>query len=162
MVEFKVNDIVMHSREGLSQIISCTSVNDKEFFLVQVKRSKDQTIYVPVLNASNIIRHIMAVEEADVLLGNLNFISKDFNSNTKQRRDAYKKRLSSGDIQDMAYLYRQYHLFKLNPDGVKLGPADIEMLEYATNYLLDELALTYGVSRDLIGEFVSNRITELE
>ncbi len=157
-MEFKVNDMVIHCREGLSQILSETVMNDTEFFLLKVSRSSDQTIYVPKNNANNIIRPIMSVDAADLLLKNLKFIDKEFNPNTKQRRDAYKKRLSSGDVLDIAYLYRQYSLYLDNPEDIKLGPADFEMLEYATNFLLDELSLTYGVNRDSINEFVKEKI----
>ena len=111
-------------------------MNGKEYFLVQVNRISGETFYVPVDSADNIIRHIMTVKEADELLKLVKKIGKDFNTNTKQRRDAYKKRLSSGDVKDIAYLYRQLFFYnKLGEDNgeIKLGDK-IKMLATSAEY----------------------------
>ena len=165
MSDFNVNNEVIHCREGLSTIIGSKEMNGKDYFLVQVNRISGETFYVPVDSANNIIRHIMSVKEADELLKLVKKIGKDFNTNTKQRRDAYKKRLSSGDVKDIAYLYRQlffYHKIGAEEnDEIKLGPVDLEMLNYAKNMLLDELAISYGQPRDAVEAFVEKRIASL-
>ena len=164
MSDFSVNDEVIHCREGLSTIIGSKEMNGKEYFLVQVNRISGETFYVPVDSADNIIRHIMNVKEADELLKLVKKIGKDFNTNTKQRRDAYKKRLSSGDVKDIAYLYRQLFFYnKLGEDNgeIKLGPVDLDMLNYAKNMLLDELAITYKQSRESVEKYVEERISSL-
>ncbi len=164
MSDFSVNDEVIHCREGLSTIIGSKEMNGKEYFLVQVNRISGETFYVPVDSADNIIRHIMNVKEADELLKLVKKIGKDFNTNTKQRRDAYKKRLSSGDVKDIAYLYRQLFFYnKLGEDNgeIKLGPVDLDMLNYAKNMLLDELAITYKQSRESVEKYVEEKISSL-
>ena len=107
MYMFKINDSVIHCREGLSTIIAINSMNGKDYFLVSVKHNSGETIYVPVETAESIIRPLMDKKAADELLKYIKKIKKDFNANTKQRRDAYKKKLSSGDVKEIAYLYRQ-------------------------------------------------------
>ncbi len=164
MSDFNVNNEVIHCREGLSTIIGSKEMNGKEYFLVQVNRISGETFYVPVDSADSIIRHIMTVKEADELLKFVKKIGKDFNTNTKQRRDAYKKRLSSGDVKDIAYLYRQlffYNKLGENNDEIKLGPVDLDMLNYAKNMLLDELAITYKQQRESVEKFVEERISSL-
>ena len=165
MSDFNVNNEVIHCREGLSTIIGSKEMNGKEYFLVQVNRISGETFYVPVDSADNIIRHIMNVKEADELLKLVKKIGKDFNTNTKQRRDAYKKRLSSGNVKDIAYLYRQLYFY--NQMGaeqnteIKLGPVDLDILNYATNMLMDELTITYNKPREVIANFVEQRISSL-
>ena len=165
MSDFSVNNEVIHCREGLSTIIGSKEMNGKEYFLVQVNRNSGETFYVPVDSANNIIRHIMNTEEADELLRLVKKIGKEFNTNTKQRRDAYKKRLSSGDVKDIAYLYRQlffYHKIGAEAnDEIKLGPVDLEMLNYAKNMLLDELAISYSQPRDTVEAYIEKRIASL-
>ncbi len=164
MSDFNVNNEVIHCREGLSTIIGNKEMNGKEYFLVQVNRISGETFYVPVDSANSIIRHIMTVKEADELLKLVKKIGKDFNTNTKQRRDAYKKRLSSGDVKDIAYLYRQlffYNKLGENNDEIKLGPVDLDMLNYAKNMLLDELAITYKQPRESAEKFIEDRISSL-
>ena len=149
MSNFNVNNEVIHCREGLSTIIGSKEMNGKEY---------------PVDSADSIIRHIMTVKEADELLKLVKKIGKDFNTNTKQRRDAYKKRLSSGDVKDIAYLYRQlffYNKLGENNDEIKLGPVDLDMLNYAKNMLLDELAITYKQPRESVEKFIDERIASL-
>ena len=161
---FKINDSVIHCREGLSTIIAINNMNGKDYFLVSVNRNSGETIYVPVETADNIIRPLMDKKAADELLKYIKKIKKEFNSNTKQRRDAYKKRLSSGDVKDIAYLYRQlffYNKLGENNDEIKLGPVDLDMLNYAKNMLLDELAITYKQPRESVEKFIEERISSL-
>ena len=162
---FKINDSVIHCREGLSTIVSMNNMNGKDYFLVSVNRSSGETIYVPVETANNIIRPLMNKKEADELLKYIKKIEKEFNTNTKQRRDAYKKMLSSGKVKEIAYLYRQLYFYEQiggeNNTEIKLGPVDIDMLSYAENMLMDELSITYGVARGEVKDFVQKRISKL-
>ena len=162
---FKINDSVIHCREGLSTIVAINNMNGKDYFLVSVNRNSGETIYVPVDTANSIIRPLMNKKDADELLLFIKKIKKEFNTNTKQRRDGYKKKLSSGDVKEIAYLYRQLYFYEKiggeNNTEIKLGPVDIDMLEYAQNMLMDELAISYSVKRDEIKSFVEKRITKL-
>ena len=152
----------MHCREGLSTIIAINNMNGKDYFLVSVNRNSGETIYVPVETAESIIRPLMDKKAADELLKYIKRIKKDFNSNTKQRRDAYKKKLSSGDIKEIAYLYKQLYFYeKMGGEEnteIKLGPVDIDMLSYAQNMLMDELALSYNIEREKIKAFVDKKV----
>ena len=161
---FKIGDFVIHCREGLSTIVDIRDMNGKDYFLVSVKHNSGETIYVPVDTASSIIRPLMSKKDADLLLDYIKDIKKEFNTNTKQRRDAYKRKLSSGDVKEIAYLYRQLYFYNLiggeNNTEIKLGPVDIDMLSFAENMLMDELSLTYAVPRDQIKEYVEKRIAK--
>ena len=44
---------------------------------------------------------------------------------------------------------------------IKLGPVDLDILNYATNMLLDELTITYKKPREVIQNFVEQRIASL-
>lgn len=158
---FEINDLVIHCREGLSTIVGSKTMGDKEYFLVKVSRGSGETIYVPYDRSSDIIRHLMSVDEADELIEYIKEIKKDFNPNTKQRRDVYKRILSSGDIKQISYLARHLRFYELMDEDnkeIKLGPVDLNMLTYAENLLFDELAIVYNINRDLIKENIYLRI----
>ena len=159
---FKINESVIHCREGLSTIISMSTINERDYFLVRTHQASEETIYVPVASAESIIRPVLEPDKADDVLRFIKSIKKEFNTNTKQRRDAYKRRLSSGDVNDIAYLYRQlYFYYKIGGEDnteIKLGPVDIDMLSHAKNMLLDEFSLTYKVNRDEVEDFIEKRI----
>ena len=157
-MNYHIGDKVIHCRNGVSAIVAIREMGGREYFVINALRGDSENIYVPVIGHENIVRPIMSVEAADELLHSLVQIEKEFNPNTKQRRDAYKRRLGSGKVEDIAFLYRQMCLYEKSPEDVKLGPTDVEMLNYATNILLDELALTYQVDRDKIAELVNSKI----
>lgn len=157
-MKFAINDIVFHCRNGLSTIISSTMIGDNEYFLIRANKENSETIYVPVSRADYIIRNVMTSEECDALIASLKGSKKEFNPNTKQRRDAYKRRLNSGSIDDLAYLMIQKILFDDNPDGVKLGAVDKDMLDHAANLLFEEFAMVYKKELSEIPNLVRNMI----
>ena len=156
--------LVIHWRDGLSKIKSVFTKNEKEYISLVVLRDQDCEIFIPVSSCESYIRDIMSVEQGDELLRYIKTIEQEFNTNTKHRRDVYKRRLASSDIKDIAYMYRQYYFYKKleDPDSIiKLRPIDIDMLSYAETRILDELALTYNVDRNEAEEFVNKRIENL-
>ena len=165
MMIHQIGDNVIHCRNGVSTIIGTTEMGERQYFVIRALRGDNENIYVPIIGSQNIIRSIMTVEDADKLLHDLATVEKEFNSNTKQRRDAYKRRLGSGNILDIAYLYRQlYFYYQIGGEDnseIKLGPVDIDMLSHAKNMLLDEFSLTYKVNRDDVEDFIEKRIKKL-
>ncbi|MBP5575047.1 MAG: hypothetical protein J6X50_04880 [Bacilli bacterium] len=162
---FEINEAVIHYREGLSTIIGINQLNGVDYFLLRVNKENAETIYVPISSASNIIRPIMNEKEADAVLKYIKGIKKEFNPNTKQRRDSYKRKLSSGEVKEIAFLYKQlgyyYQAGGENNTEIKLGPVDIEMLSTARNILLDELTLSYKVNRQEIDQYIEKRMKKL-
>ncbi|MCR5185293.1 MAG: hypothetical protein K6C32_04365 [Bacilli bacterium] len=157
-MKYEIGDKVIHCRNGVSTIVGMKEMMERQYFVIHALRGDKENIYVPVVGSENIIRPVMDVAFADNLLHELASVKKEFNPNTKQRRDGFKRRLSSGNINDIAYLYRQKCLFDQYPEDVKLGPADLDMLEFASNILLDELALTYNADREKIEEIIAKKI----
>ena len=155
---YEIGEKIIHCRNGVSTIVAMKEMGDRQYFVIHATRGEKENIYVPVIGHENIIRPIMDKKEADKLLHSLAAIGKEFNPNTKQRRDAYKRKLNSGNVEDIAYLFRQKNLYEQYPEDVKLGAADIEMLEYASNMLLDELAITYSLDREKTEKIVLSKI----
>ena len=158
LMKFELNQKVVHCRNGVSTIVNTAVMSGREYLLIRSLRGDGENIYVPMDAPNSIIRPVMKEAEADLLLSKLKDIELEFNPNTKQRRDSYKKRLSSGNVEDIAYLFRQKNLYEEFPDKVKLGPNDIDMLRYAAEIFLDELSLTYNLDRSQIEELVKRKI----
>lgn len=159
---FEINQQVMHCREGLSLIIDRKNINGTDYFLMKCKNDLGETIYVPCETAYKIIRHISTVMEANNLIEEAKHIGNEYNANTKQRRDLFKKKLSTGLLRDYLYLLVQYEFYKLDTVKNKLGPMDYELLKYATNYICDEWSITYNIAKDHILEFIKNKIFETQ
>ena len=159
-MNYKVGDRVIHSREGLSTITNTTVIADNEYFVVVPDKGDHGNIYVLKSRTENIIRPIMNYDEAKKVVDYIKTVKAEFISNTKQRRDQYRRRLLSGNVYDLAYLSTQLYFFNYyNSHGqvVKLGPTDLQMLKDAEAILYDELAMSFNIDRDE----VYNKITEL-
>lgn len=148
-MEYKVGDRVIHSREGLSTIMSETQIAGNDYFVVVADNGDRENIYVMKSRTDNIIRPLMSKEEVNKVFDYMKTIGPEFISNTKQRRDQYRRKLLSGSVYDLAYLSRQlYFYLYLNEQGqtVKLGPTDLQMLRDAEKILFDELAISLNVT----------------
>lgn len=158
-MEFKVNEIVVHCREGLSTIVGETEIAGNAYFVIVSRKNPKENIYVMKGRTENIIRPVMNEEQAHEVINYMKTVDAAFISNTKQRRDLYKKKLLSGNVYDLAYLSRQLYFFNYyNSHGqlVKLGPTDLQMLKDAEAILYDELAISFSKPRENIAEVVSS------
>ena len=159
-MKYSVGERVVHSREGLSTIKDITNIGGNDYFVVVSDKGAKENIYVMVSRTENIIRPIMTYEESCEVVKYMKTVEAEFISNTKQRRDKYRKRLLSGNVFDLAYLSRQLYFFNYyNANGqvVKLGPTDLQMLKDAEAILFDEFAISFNIDRDK----VEDKIKEL-
>ena len=160
MLNFQKGQLVVHCRDGLATVMDETVLGDKDYFIVHTMRGSGENIYVPKDRSESIIRPIMEVEKAEEILKYIKTVELEYNSNTKQRRDSLKRRLMSGDVNDIAFLYKQLFFYKSQTDGsIKFGPVDLDMLNFASDILLDELAVVYKKDRSDIEDFVNSKIS---
>ena len=160
MLNFQKGQLVVHCRDGLATVMDETVLGDKDYFIVHTMRGSGENIYVPKDRSESIIRPIMEVEKAEEILKYIKTVELEYNSNTKQRRDSLKRRLMSGDVNDIAFLYKQLFFYKSQTNGsIKFGPVDLDMLNFASDILLDELAVVYKKDRSDIEDFVNSKIS---
>lgn len=159
MEQFVKGQQVVHCRDGLAVIVDETIISEKEYFVVKTIRGGGENIYVSKERAENIIRPIMDQKMANDLFEYAKTVEVEYNSNTKQRRDSLKRRLSSGDVKDIVFLVKQLYFFRNKNDGsIKYGPVDLDMLQFATNNFFDELAITFQKPRDDMEAFVYKKL----
>lgn len=157
-MEFKVNETVVHSREGLSTIVGKTEIAGNQYFVIVSRKNPKENIYVLTTRTDNIIRPVMSEKDAKEVISFMKTVDAAFISNTKQRRDLYKKKLLSGNVYDLAFLSRQLYFFNYyNSHGqlVKLGPTDLQMLKDAESILFDEFAISFNKPREEIADVVA-------
>lgn len=161
MSSYKLKQQVMHFREGLSLISEIREMEGVEYFIVQPLHEGGEMIYVPIERADVIIRPIILKNDVEGLFEYMRSTQPEYFSNTKQRRDVFKRRLGSGNIKDLAFLTMLLYFYQ-HPEvvetPVKFGPADIDMLKYATRTLYDELSVALKIPRDQIEGYVLEQI----
>ena len=160
MSNFHKGQLVVHCRDGLARINDTTVMGEKEYFIVHLLKGSSDNIYVPYDKANSIIRELMTKQQANELIQYMKIVELEYSSNTKQRRDSLKRRLVSGDIKEIAFLFKQLYFYKAKNDGsIKFGPVDLDMLNFASNNLLDEFALVYDINRNIIESFVYDQLS---
>lgn len=161
MSGFQKGQLVVHCRDGLARVNDTTIMGDKQYFIVHLLKGDSDNIYVPYDRASSIIRNLMTKEEANEVIQYMKTVELEYNSNTKQRRDSLKRRLVSGNINDVAFLFKQLYFYKAkNENGtIKFGPVDLDMLNFANDNLLDEFAIVYGIDRNVIGPYIYDQLS---
>ena len=158
---FHINDQVVHFREGLVLISEEKEMEGVKYFIVQPLQEGGEKIYVPVDRVEQVLRPVIDKKEVEELAVYMKGIKPEVFSNTKQRRDVFKRRLGSGDIKDLAYLTMLLYYFRHPGEidtPVKFGPADVEMLKHANRTLYDELAVALHVNRDEVEEVVMDMV----
>ncbi|MCQ2814905.1 MAG: hypothetical protein MJ227_01225 [Bacilli bacterium] len=153
MSDFKVGEVVVHCREGVSKIIAEKDISGTIYFVIEPEQSGGDTIFVPKDNSVPLLRRIIDKKEAITIIKEMKEIGIESFNNTKQRRDNFHKRLSSGNPRDLAFLTKQLQLFiENNRNGVvmKLGPSDVNVLESARRMLYREFEIAFNVAPEKV------------
>lgn len=160
---FRIGEIVVHKREGVSKIVSISLMCEKEYFVLETQKKNDEMIYVPVDMCSNVIRKIMSIEEMEQIFHSMKELDLISIPNAKKRRDYYKKLINSGEINDIALLSLQYIIYengyknKEDPE-MHLGALDIDILKSAYDIFSGEVSTVFNISIDDVFKFVLERI----
>lgn len=158
---FIVGQKVIHYREGLSVISGEKEMGGNDYFVVTTLSGSGDNIFVMKNHTSNIIREVLNKAESLKAIELLKSIQLEIQLNTKQRRDSFKRRLISGNIDDLCYLMKQlyyYNLYFETEKSFKLGPSDVEMLRSAEKMFLDEMALSLEIDREKIKEYIISKL----
>lgn len=152
----KINDRIIHFRDGIGTIVGKTTMMDREYFVIRTDSNPGENIYVLTTNTVNVIRPLLSKKEAEDLLSGMDSIEAEIFNNTKQRRDFYKKKLLSGQVSDLLYLTKQLYCFEYyNSHGkpTKLGSTDLQMLRDAKQILFDELVVSLKIDESSIEKY---------
>ena len=161
--DFRIGEIVVHKREGISKIVSISLMSEKEYFVLNASRGDGELIYVPIEMYSSVMRKLLTQNEADNLLNEMKSFEIVCITNAKQRRDFYKKLLSSGDIKDISLLSYQYMAYEnsykhLEDPQMHLGALDIDMLKSAFSMFIDEMAIIYNKDEEAAIDFIRQKL----
>ncbi len=158
----KVGDIVVHKKHGICRISQILQMLDLDYYQLIPHFDESMAIFVPVMKESELLRSVLTKDEADNLISYMREIDKDLIEDTKERRDDFHKKFSSGDLKDLAYICRKLFLLKKSKEktNAKFCLTDSTMFEKANKMLLDELSIAYNIDRSQIFEYVSKLINE--
>ncbi len=152
----EVGKIMVHKAHGICTIKEILQIGGNDYYKLVPSFDEGMSIFVPVSKEKEFLREVLTKDQADELVTYMNSIDNTIIDDTKERRDSFHKKLSSGNLKEIAYMcYKLYLLkkVKLNSNA-KFCLTDSVMFDKAHKMLFDELALAYKIDRDKIVDFV--------
>lgn len=152
----EVGKIMAHKSHGICKIVEVLQIGGLDYYKLVPSIDDTMSIFVPISKENELLREVLTKDQADELVSYMKTIDDEIVEDTKERRDAFHKKLLSGDLHDIAYLCRKLYLLKQSKGDThtKFCITDSTMFEKAHKLLFDELAVAYSIDRNHIEEYI--------
>ena len=156
----EVGKIMVHKAHGICTIKEILQIGGNDYYKLSPNFDESMSIFVPVSKEKEFLREVLTKDQADDLVNYMTSIDTTLIDDTKERRDSFHKKLSSGNLKEIAYMcYKLYQLKKAKLKvNAKFCLTDSAMFEKSHKMLFDELALAYKIDRDKIVDFVRTKM----
>lgn len=157
-----IGKIIVHKKHGICRISQHVQMSGQNYYQLTPHFDESMSIFVPVSKENELLREVLSKSEADDLISYMREIDENLIEDTKERRDDFHKKFSSGELKDLAYICRKLFLLKKSKEetNAKFCLTDSTMFEKANKMLLDELSIAYNIDRSQIFDYVSKLIHE--
>lgn len=164
---FSIGDKVMYGVTGVCVVEGITSLK-----LSGMDRARDYyvlkplyqsgTIQTPVDNGKIPIRLIMTRDEAEKLVDTIPQVEASIcmEKNLSALRNHYQQQISTFDSMDLIRVTKSIYAKKKDAEKrqKKIGMTDEKFLRRAEDLLFGELAVSLGISRDKVVDYISQRL----
>lgn len=166
---YQEGTLLVHPTYGVCEIVQIGKVemnhikNERIYYtLVPLYDSKSK-LYIPTDSDGLGLRPVMTKECAQELINRLSEIEPLSVQNEKEREKVFKELLKSGDCEDISrviktlYLRKQARLLA----GKKAVSLDEKYLYIAREHLYGELAVSLGIDKDGVEEYITKCIEKV-
>lgn len=163
---FQIGDIVVYSAQGVCQIVGIDTKNfDKEkktYYVLKPKKDAGATFFVPTENEKALckMRKIMSQQEVIALIDSMPDNAPIWIDNENDRRDFYKRILSSSDQASLIAMIHALYLHKKvrEAEGKRLHISDERFMKDAEQLLYSEWQHVLNLDRDGLMDYIFRRI----
>ena len=163
---FQINDVVVYGAQGVCQIIGIDEkrVNGevKQYLVLKPKDDKGATCFVPTWNekAMGKMRKVMTREEVNAIIDSIPSQEPSWIANENERKDTYKKILTSGDQAAIISMIQALYLHKKEreADGRRLHMTDERFMKDAEQLLYNEWQYVLNVDKAGLMDYIFRRI----
>ena len=162
---FKVNDYIMYGMTGVCQVVDITKeriIDDlqKEYYVLKHIYANDTIIKIPTDNEKIPMRKILSKGEVTTLIDNITNSETIWIDDDRQRNEAFKSILKTGDVDNLVKLVRSIYLNKeyKKSIGKKTYKVDQEIMDVAERLLNEELATVLKINPSEVASYISNHI----
>ena len=165
---YQIDDYVMHRSNGLCRVIGTGypefggEKGETLCYILESQRNKGK-MYTPVESGENILRSVMSYAQAEELIGHLRGIEVISEENDKLREAAYRQALHEEGYIGWARIIKT--AYEKRMERVKIGKkstiVDRRYEKQAQDYLYDELAFVYQISRESVEDYLVERVENI-
>lgn len=155
-----IGKVMVHKAHGICTIKEILQIGGNDYYKLVPSFDEGMSIFVPVSKEKEFLREVIDKNQADDLVDYMNNLDDSIIDDSKERRDSFHKKLSSGDLKEIAYMCYKLYLLKkakLNSNA-KFCLTDSVMFDKAHKMLFDELALAYKMDRNKIVDYIRLRL----
>ncbi len=138
-----IGHTVFHRFHGVCQITDTTLVENKPYYKLSPISNLKLTLFVPV--DTPLIRELITKAQADALVIFMNGVDDIILSDARVTKDAYGKKLNSGNPADLAFLTKKYLVSqKTIAQNGRVNASAIKILDTASQMFLSECATVFN------------------
>lgn len=163
---FKIGDYIVYGNSGVCVVEnigildSPAVAKDKVYYTLSPYYVKGSRIQTPVDNDKVVMRPIISKEEAMDLIDNMKDIELLWIEDEKRREIEYKNALRKCDCVELVKVIKTIHVLKQSriAEGKKLTLGDEKYFHMAEDRLYEEMAVSLGMCKDKVKDFITERI----
>lgn len=139
---YPIGHSVFHRIHGVCRILDTTTLDNKPYYKLAPLSNLKLTLFVPV--ESTQIRELITKKQACDLLTFMNGVDEVILSDARVTKDAYGKKLNTGNPTDLAFLTKKYLVSQrtLAQSG-HVNASAIKILDTASQMFVAECAVVF-------------------
>ncbi len=164
---FKVNDYVIYNSIGVYKILDIRkekdiSDNEIDYYVLQPAFDDSLIIKTPLNNSKILMRRVITKDDVLSLIASMPEKETVWIKNDRERSEAFKAALKSGESEEWMKLIKTIHLMKQEKSdcGKKLMKTDEEIMKTAEKNLYEEFAIALDISPDDVLSFILDHVPE--
>ncbi len=165
---FQKGDHVIYGNNGICCVQDITTLNisgvdqKRKYYLLKPVFQSSSTVYVPLDAAGNSIRKAVSRKEADELIRSIPVLPPIPLTDEKTLERTYKEYMHEGSCEAWVRLIKTIYLRKevRLRKGCRITALDSRYYKLAEDFLLGELSIALGISREEVRNYIANSIED--
>ncbi len=167
MSTYNIDDVVSYGKNGVCRITEIRKMkfdrsDEREYYILAPLRDKNATFFVPIDSPVLLskMRKVMTKEEIDAVLDSAKNKSIDWIEDKKQRNDAFRTIINSGDPHEILLLAHCIYNTKKEKEatGRKLWACDEVLLQSVERMISEEMSWSLGIPESKVGEYIRKKL----
>ena len=163
---FQIGEYIVYGMNGVCKVEAVGPMelrgvdSDKEYYTLNPLYTKGSKVFTPVDNQKVVMRSVISKTEACSLIDEMKDVELIDAGDDKRRELAYKEALKSCDCREWIRIVNTTLKRKEErlAQGKKMSSCDERYLKQAQDSLYGEFAVSLGIEKGEVEDFIENRI----